>query len=78
MYELGRVGYGSKGEQGGTRELILGPLRFPQDLGGPTSEMQEGRDACPRGPSSVCFDGLLGGVGSACAWSRQWGPKRGW
>ena len=43
--------------------LILGPVGFPLERRGPVSERHEGRGSlCPRGPGSLWFDGLPGGM----------------
>ena len=48
--------------------LILGHVRFHPERRGPLSERQDGRGSLyPLGPGSLCFDGLLVGMGSSSA-----------
>jgi len=48
--------------------LILGPDGIPPWRGGSVGERQEGRGSlCPRGPASLCFDGLPEGFVPAIA-----------
>ncbi len=58
----------AKGGRGAEGVLILGPVGFPPERGGPVSKVQEGRETlCSRGPGLLCFVGLPGGKRSAFA-----------